>query len=282
MKDDPGSPIVSILIPVKNEGINLVIMLKILRAVVDVPHEVLVVFDEAGDTTADVVVEMAPHYATVRAVHNRLGSGVLNAIRAGVEAARGRYVLIFAADEIGPVLAVDDMLELMEEGCDFVSATRYAHGGRRLGGSPIGGVLSRAANWLFRRLSGLQLSDATTGIKMFRPELFERLNLEARPVGWAVAFEMAIKAQLAGLRLGEVPIVSIDRLYGGKSTFKLGSWTAEYLRWFVWGWRQSNRAHRRTPGEVTVRIPAATAMGKHPIAAIGLPIQRQTETSGQR
>ena len=54
---------------------------------------------------------------------------------------------------------------------------------------------------------------------MFRPELFEQLHLEARPIGWAVAFEMGIKAQLAGLKLGEVPIVSIDRLYGGKSTF---------------------------------------------------------------
>ena len=80
---------------------------------------------------------------------------------------------------------------------------------------------------------------------MFRPELFERLQLEAQPVGWAVAFEMGIKAQLAGLRLGEVPIVSIDRLYGGKSTFQLGSWTAEYLRWFVWGLQQSLRSRAR-------------------------------------
>ena len=96
---------------------------------------------------------------------------------------------------------------------------------------------------------------------MFRPDLFERLELQARPVGWAVAFEMAIKAQLAGLRLGEVPIVSIDRLYGGKSTFAVGPWTIEYLRWFAWGLRQSLRSRRASAAPVTVRIPSATAIG---------------------
>jgi dolichol-phosphate mannosyltransferase len=251
----------TILMPVKNEGLNLKIMLKILEAVVEVPHEVLVVYDQAGDESREVVDAMSPQYPTVRAVHNRVGPGILNAIRAGVGEARGKYVLIFAADEVGPVLAIDDMIELMEEGCEFVSCTRYAHGGRRLGGSWVGGVLSRLANRLFCRLSGCRLTDATTGIKMFRPELLERLGLEARPVGWAVAFEMGIKAQLAGLKLGEVPIVSIDRLYGGKSTFALGPWVAEYLRWFLWGLRQSLRARRSPLPHVTVRIPSATALG---------------------
>jgi len=258
---DAASPVVSILLPVRNEGLNLTIMLKILKAVVDVPHEVLVVFDDEGDRSRIVVDRMAPTDSTIVAVHNQLGPGIPNALRAGVARARGKYVLVFAADEVGPVLAIDDMIALMDDGCDLVSCTRYAHGGRRLGGSVIGGVLSRLANRLFCRLSGCPLSDATTGIKMFRPELFERLQLQASPVGWAVAFEMAIKAQLAGLKLGEVPIVSIDRLYGGRSTFALGPWTAEYLRWFMWGLRRS-RQRRRTPvPAVTVRIPAATAMG---------------------
>ena len=120
--------------------------------------------------------------------------------------------MIFAADEVGPVLAIDDMIALMEQGCEFVSCTRYAHGGRRLGGSFIGGLLSRLANSLFCRLSGCRLPDATTGIKMFKPELFERRGLEARQVGWAVAFEMGIKAQLAGLKLGRVPNSSSEPL----------------------------------------------------------------------
>jgi dolichol-phosphate mannosyltransferase len=246
-------PVLTILIPVKNEGLNLTIMLKILGAVVDVTHEVLIVFDRPDDDSLNVVRSLSPADPTIEPVYNALGAGVLNALRAGVARARGKYVLIFAADEVGPVL--------MEQGCEFVSCTRYAHGGRRLGGSWTGGLLSRLANSAFCRLSGFRLTDATTGIKMFRTELFDQLNLQARPIGWAVAFEMGIKAQLAGLRLGEVPIVSIDRLYGGKSSFALGPWTSEYLRWFLWGLRQSLRSRRAASPGVMVRIPSATALG---------------------
>src|SRR5207237_9895555 len=134
----------------------------------------------------------------------------------------------------------------------FVTLTRYPPCGPRLGLPVLRGLLSRLANWTFCRLSGLRLTHATTGIQMFRPELFETLHLEARPVGWAVAFEMGIKAQLAGLTLGEVPIVSIDRLYGGKSTFALGSWSSEYLRLFLRGLPQSVAFERRGAGLVLV------------------------------
>src|ERR1700719_339711 len=244
----------SILLPVRNEGINLRIMLKILRAVVELPHEVLVVYDSANDDSIPVVDEVRKIYPELRGVHNQSGNGVVNAIRAGVAASEGDVVLIFAADEVGPVLAIEDMIALIQDGCDFVSCTRYAHGGRRLGGSFIGGTLSFSANWLFHRVCGSPFTDATTGIKMFRKEIFPALKLESRPVGWAVAFEMAIKAQHVGLRLGEVPIVSIDRLYGGESTFRLGPWVTEYSRWFLWGW-QARFTNPRSNEKAMVRIP---------------------------
>jgi glycosyltransferase involved in cell wall biosynthesis len=267
----------AIVLPVMNEGINLRIMLKILRATVDVPHEVLVVCDSPDDDSIPVVEQMQRDYPHVRVVHNTLGRGVINAIRAGVAASTSEVILIFAADEVGPVLAIDDMLALIGEGNDFVSCTRYAHGGRRLGGSVIGGVLSRTANRLFSRIAGSALSDATTGIKMFRKSVFDELALESKPVGWAVAFEMSIKAQLRGLKLAEVPIVSIDRLYGGKSTFKVGPWTTEYLRWFVWG---ATRLHRAPKPSTTVRIPSSIDWrGKTTVTP---PSSRPGEANGAR
>jgi len=254
---DRQTVVLSILLPVRNEGINLRIMVKLLKAVVEVPHELLIVYDTPEDDSIPVVRGMLNDYTSLRLVHNQRGRGVLNAIRAGVDAAVGEYILLFAADEVGPVLAIEDMLALMQEGCDMVSCSRYAHGGRRLGGSVIGGVLSRLANRLFHQMAGCVLSDATTGIKLFRRSLFYTLNLEARPVGWAVTFEMAMKAQLAGWKLGEVPVISIDRLYGGKSTFRVGPWTGEYLRWFSWGVRHL----RKVPpaNRPVVRVRAASA-----------------------
>jgi len=254
-----SGPKLTILMPVRNEGVNLRIMLKMLHAVVEVPCEVLIVHDTADDDCLHLLPEL-PRGQNVRLIHNTLGRGVVNAIKTGVQAAAGEYVLIFAADEIGPVLAIEDMLTLMDEGCQLVSCTRYAHGGRRLGGSFIGGILSRSANRLFHLMAGTVLTDCTTGIKMFRRADFDSLQLESRPVGWAVAFEIAIKAHLLGFSLGEVPVISIDRLYGGKSTFKLPSWTVEYLRWFLWGLVRARQASRRNR-TVLVRIPASTAIG---------------------
>ena len=159
---------VSILIPVRNEGLNLAVMLKILQALFENSHEVIVICDSAEDESIPVIHEMQSVYPRLKLVINEIGNGVINAIKCGVRSANEEIILIFAADEIGPVLAIEEMLSLVNEGCDFVSCTRYAHGGRRLGGSFIGGILSRMANKLFSFAANGSLSDATTGVKMFR------------------------------------------------------------------------------------------------------------------
>lgn len=261
MTNDTSKIKLSILMPVRNEGVNIGIMLKILRAVIEVPHEILIVYDSPDDDSVPVVRRLQPEYSHVKLVHNTLGRGIPNAIRAGVDAARGECILVFAVDEIGPVLAIDDMIALMDEGCDLVSCTRYAHGGRRLGGSFIEGILSRYGNRIFRILSGSDFTDATTGIKMFRKTIFDRISLEAKPVGWAIAFELAIKAQDAGMKFGEVPIVSIDRLYGGKSTFSLLPWFKEYLKWFLWGVKHLHSSTNKQ--KVIVRLPSNIAQTKN-------------------
>ena len=243
----------SILMPVLNEGVNLRMMIKILRATIEVPHEVLIVHDSPEDDSIPVVNALKPNYPGLRLVHNTLGRGVPNAIKSGVNAARGDYVLIIAADDIGPILTVDDMIYLMDKGCDFVNATRYAYGGRILGGSFIGRFLSRIANRLFHAAARSALTDMTLGVKMFRRSAFNQLHIESKPVGWAVAFEMAIKAQTLGMKLGEVPIISINRFYGGKSSFKLGAWVTEYSKWFVKGLKMMYSSKK--PRQAALRVP---------------------------
>lgn len=224
----------SILIPVRNEGVNIGIMLKILNAVIEVPYEALVIYDQPDDNTVPAVKKLK-NRLKARLIFNNYGKGVSNAVKKGIDEAKGDYILLFAADEVGPVLAIEDMITLLDKGCDLVSCTRYAHGGRRLGGSFIQHVLSRLANKAFMTITGSSLTDTTTGIKMFKKSIFNNIKLEAKPVGWVVVFELAIKAQATGLKLGEVPIISIDRLYGGESSFRLGPWIKEYLKWFIWG-----------------------------------------------
>jgi dolichol-phosphate mannosyltransferase len=249
------SMVLTVLVPVQNEGVNIKIMLKVLDGVIEVPHEVLCVYDHPEDDSIEVAKNLKGKFPNTRFIHNRLGVGVVNALKAGVNAAKGDYILVFAADEVGPVLAINDMLGLMEQGCDLVNCTRYAHGGRRLGGSKIGHAFSWLANKMFLYLFNSALTDCTTGIKMFRKSLFHDIKLESNPVGWAVAFEMSIKAQLQGYKLGEVPIVSIDRLFGGESTFKLGPWFVEYLKWFVWGLKNLRNGKSKKSDPALVCVP---------------------------
>ena len=225
----------SILMPVRNEGVNLRMILKIINALMEVPYEVLVVYDSPDDDSIPVATAMQKKYTAVRPLHNPLGRGVVNAVRAGVAAARGEYVLILPADDMGAIFGINPMLAEIEKGYDIVSATRYAKGGKVVGGAISSRLLSRIANKLFIIFAGSAMTDSTVGIKMFRRGLLDRIKLECNPVGWAFAFEMAIKAQLLGLKTSEVPIVSINRFYGGTSTFKLKRWITEYIRWFVWG-----------------------------------------------
>lgn len=244
--------VLTVLLPVRNETMNLRIMLRILRAVLAIPHEIIVIFDSKADTSIPVVEEVRAYYPQVRPLLNQIGRGVAGAITSGVEAARGERILIFAADEVGPVLAIEDMMALMDEGVEFVSVTRYAHGGRRLGGSTIGRILSRSANGILGLVSGMGLSDATTGIKLFRQSDFPRLTQGTSTAGWSIAFEMAVNAQLLGLKLGEVPTISIDRLFGGRSSFQLVPWVIGYFGFFITALRKLKRS--RKP-QVSVRIP---------------------------
>jgi dolichol-phosphate mannosyltransferase len=228
-------PVLSVVVPVRNDAPSVQVMVPILRAVIEVPNEVLVVYDDPDDACVPVIERLRERFPTLRGIRNDVARGLLPALQLGVTAARGQYVLIYAADEIGPVLAIDRMLRLMDQGCEFVSATRYAGGGRRYGGSLLGHFLSLTGNTLFRLCSATALSDSTTGMKMFRREIFPTLKMTGIGAGWSCAFEMSIRAQLLGLKLGEVPIVSIDRLFGGESTFRPIPWIVAYSKVFLWG-----------------------------------------------
>lgn len=247
-------PKLSILIPVKNEGINLRIILKITSVIVNVPYEILVIYDSSDDDSVPVIKEIQKLSPQIKGVLNKLGKGVLNAVKAGLSESNGEYVLIMVADDIGTVMAIEHMVSLMEQGCDLVSCTRYAHGGRVLGGSMIGKPLSKIANRLFYWISCAALTDSTMGIKMFRRDIFDKITLEAKPIGFAFAFELAIKAQLNGMNLGEVPVVSLNRLYGRKSSFAFGPWVREYSKWFLFGVRHYNKMCT-TRKNVIVKIP---------------------------
>lgn len=224
-------PELSIVVPVYNEPDNIGLTLRRIRAAVHTPAEVLVVYDFDADTTVPVVRAMAAEMPNVHLQRNDLGRGVLNAMKAGIAAARGEYVLITMADGSDEVELVDRMVKLAHDGADVVAASRYMPGGHQAGGPRVKQILSRLAGLSLHWIGRLPIHDPTNNFKLYRRSFLESVQIESRG-GFELAIELSVKAALAGRRLAELPTTWRDRT-AGQSRFRLRAWLPMYLRWYV-------------------------------------------------
>lgn len=237
---------ISIIIPVYNEKETCELFVNVLLATLKVKCEIIIVYDFEEDNTVPSIERLKNRYSNVFSVLNNK-KGAVNAFKEGVKKAKNEIVLLCTIDEIFPIIMIDDMYKLItEKNCDLVSGTRYKFGGKRYGGFFLGKNLSRLANLLFKVITKFPLSDATTGVKMFKKSVYEKIEINSNPVGWAFAFELSVKFAMFNTKFGEVPLVAVDRVYGGISTFKGNTlkWSDEYFRWFKWGIKNLKRSNQ--------------------------------------
>jgi len=228
---DDSTPALSIVIPVYNEGENVV---PTLRGVVERtrsrPLEVLVVHDFDEDTTVPVVKRLQAEMPELRLHRNTLGRGVLNAMKSGLRAARAQYVLITMGDGSDDPDDIDRMYELARAGADVVAGSRYMAGGRQLGGPLLKRSMSRAAGLSLHWLGGIPVHDATSNFRMYSKRLLNQVTIESTG-GFELGIELTVKAYLLGLKVAEVPTTWRDRT-AGTSRFQLWQWLPRYLKWY--------------------------------------------------
>ena len=224
-------PALSVVIPVYNEGENVV---PTLRGVVEKtrtrPLEVLVVHDFDEDTTVPVVKQLHAELPEVRLHRNTLGRGVLNAIKSGLSAAAAPYVLVTMGDGSDDPNDIDAMYALASGGADVVAGSRYMRGGRQVGGPLLKRSMSRAAGLSLHWLGGLPVHDATSNFRMYSRRLLDQVTIESTG-GFELGIELTVKAYTLGMRVAEVPTTWRDRT-AGQSRFKLWSWLPRYLYWY--------------------------------------------------
>ena len=226
----------SIILPIYNEKESLAIMVRLLKSTLKFENEILIIYDSLEDNCVSEAKKLEKEIPNVRAIHNDIQPGVKFAVEKGTKESKYDIIFVTAVDEMFPIIAIDEMINLIvNDGFEFISGTRYSKGGKRIGGSLLGSVLSKTANKLFKIFTNFPLSDCTTGIKMMRKNVWNSISLESNPIGWAFAFELTIKVYLNNFKIEEVPLKSVDRLFGGSSTFKPLPWIKEYLKWFLWG-----------------------------------------------
>lgn len=227
------TPVLSVVVPVYNEGENVA---PTLRGIVEKtrvrPLEVLVVHDFDEDTTVPVVKRMQLEMPELRLHRNTLGRGVLNAMKSGLRAAKAPYVLITMGDGSDEASDIDAMYALAQEGADVVAGSRYMRGGRQLGGPLLKRTMSRAAGLSLHWIGGLPTHDATSNFRLYSKRLLNQVSIESRG-GFELGLELTVKAYRLGLRIAEVPTTWRDRT-AGQSRFKLWEWLPRYLHWY---WR---------------------------------------------
>ncbi len=228
----------AIVIPVYQEAENIEKMVRAIEASVSAFHDLVFVYDHEDDNTLPVLRRLAPEFPNIVLLRNSRGDGkgVINAIKTGFYETRSEHVCLVTGDCTDQPEAIMPMYALALDGFELVSGTRYRKGGRKVGGPWLQTQLSRWGNLAFQVLTGLPISDPTYSFKLYHRRVLNAITIEAQG-GWAISFEVSIKAQLADFQMAEIGTVWLDRQLG-ESKFRLAKWLPVYLNLFFWGiWR---------------------------------------------
>jgi glycosyltransferase involved in cell wall biosynthesis len=226
-----GAILTSLVVPVYNEADNIAPFLRDVEREVREPHEILIVYDFSVDSTLPAIAAMQPPCTAVRLVHNILGRGVLNALKAGFQASRGDVIVVMMADRSDKPGDVAALTRLVRGGADVAAGSRYMRGGRQEGGPWLKRTLSRLAGESLHLLAGLPVHDATNNFRAYSRRVVEQIPIEGE-ASFALALELTLKAHWRRWRVAEAPTTWRDRTVG-QSRFRLWAWLPHYLRWYL-------------------------------------------------
>ena len=210
-----------IVIPVYNEGENIVSLIKSFKTELKTESKILICFDHDSDNTLPVIAALDFYPHTLILVKNE-GKGVHGAITTGLKKSTAPIILVMPADDNYNAGKLDAMVSMILQGKDIVTPCRFMPGGCFVGCSLTKRVLTVTAEWLFKYVALVPTRDATNGFRMFS-------SIESK-VGFAFSIEILVKAHRLGFSIAEYPVSWYEREYG-KSRFRTLNWMPQYLVW---------------------------------------------------
>lgn len=207
---------VLVVIPTYNERENLPDLVRAVLAHADT--RVMVVDDQSPDGTGQIADALAGEFpGRVEVVHRTgprgLGRSYVEGLR---KALQGDATLICQMD--ADWSHDPKYLPAMVAACgtyDVVIGSRYLYGVSVVNWPLRRIILSAFANRYIRAITGLRAMDCTSGYRCWRRETLARLPLdEVVSDGYAFLVEMLFEAHRRGARIGEVPIIFVERRLG--------------------------------------------------------------------
>lgn len=253
-------PAVSILVLARNQAGGITAVLDRILSSVRSRCEVLVVVTSASDLTRPAVRRYAAAESRVRCLVSEYGPGSADAIRYGVERAKAGIVVVTMADAGDDARQIDDLAALVQCGAVIAAASRYAPGGRQVGGPLIMRLLSRFAGTSLRLLAGTGTKDVTNSFKAYSAAFIREVGIESRH-SFTIGIELTAKATRLRREVAELPTSWVHRR-GGQSPSRLRARLPAYLRWYAFC--LGPRAPR-LPGRAGSRSPAPTGPPAVPV-----------------
>jgi len=226
----PRVPVLSVVIPTRNEADNVGALVDRLAAVLaGVPAE-LVFVDDSSDNTPGLLaaISQAPPGGLHLVVQHRepaQQTGLGSAVAAGLKLASGEVVAVMDADLQHPPELLIPMLRRLEAAdLDIVVAARYLPGGSTRGlNGPARVAVSYGSKVVTQLLfrEARKTTDPLSGYFVCRRAAIE--GLEFRPIGFKILLEVLVCAPNA--RVGDVPLTFAQR-HGGKSNASMAQGVA--------------------------------------------------------
>jgi glycosyltransferase involved in cell wall biosynthesis len=242
-----------IVIPVYNEGANIVPTLSTLVRQIKTPARVLICYDMPEDDTLEAIAANGDHFRdlAIEFVRNK-GRGAHHAVMTGFAASTAPFVLMYPADDDYNAGILDTMVAMAESGCDIVCASRFMPGGSMMGCPWLKATLVRCANFTLYHLARLPTRDASNGFRLFSQRVVRTIPVEST-AGFCYSIELLVKTHRRGWRIGEVPANWIQRKHG-ESRFRVLRWLPAYLRWYFYAFTTSWMRLREGPAVGAKRI----------------------------
>jgi glycosyltransferase involved in cell wall biosynthesis len=223
MKGRSGSEVVtelSIVVPVFNEEESIAPLVKSLMSVLGrtgLHFEVIFVDDGSTDSSAERLADAVAAHPEIKVIQFRYNSGQTAALMAGIDHASGDIIVTIDGDLQNDPEDIPMLLSKLDEGADVVSGWR-----RDRHDAPIRrNFVSRIANLLISRISGVRLHDYGCTLKAYRREVLGGMRLYGEMHRFVPIYASWMGAKVVELPIRHKPRRFGQSKYGLNRTFKV-------------------------------------------------------------
>ena len=220
-----------IIIPVYNEGDNIVKLIKYLLNSSKNISNIYICFDFDNDSSVIAIKNSQYAYDKNIILLKNLHSGPCEAVKSGFYHSKSEVVVMYPADDFQNGLLLDKMYEYFLNGYDVICPSRFMKGGIMKNCPLLKSILVRIASFTLYYFARIKTKDPTNGFRMFSRKLLNNVSIKSNE-GFAYSIELLVKAKHLNLNIIEVPSIWIER-EDRKSSFKIIKWSKSYIKWYL-------------------------------------------------